>query len=85
MNREFIKNTIDEQETQINISYAGSAIHFYTSRKSIFERITKQIGEATKIYYTHGKISGAMWIIPFTDKDKLRKILSRPTLIGKLE
>ena len=84
-NREFEKNTIEEQETQINLGYAEKTVRVYTSRKSIYERITRQIGEATKIYYIHGKISGAEWIIQFADKEKLRKVLSRPILIGKME
>lgn len=84
-NREQIKEKTDTQETQINIDYIERTVYFYTSKKGIFKRITKQIGEATKIHYIHGEISGATWIIPFAHKDKLRKILSRPTLIGKLE
>lgn len=82
---EFEKNYIQEQETQINIDYAERQVQLYTSKKSIYERMTKQIGEAAKIYYIHGKISGAEWIIPYADKEKLRKVLSRPILIGKME
>lgn len=82
---EFEKNYIQEQETQINIDYAERQVQLYTSKKSIYERMSKQIGQAEKIYYIQGKVSGARWIVKFADKEKLRKVLSRPILIGKME
>ena len=67
---EFEKNYIQEQETQINIDYAERQVQLYTSKKSIYERMTKQIGQAAKIYYIQGKVSGAKWIVKFEKKEK---------------
>lgn len=79
-------NTVpEEQETIINVDYAGSKVSIYTSKKSIYERISKKIGQPKNTYYTDKKISGANWIIPFSDKKSITSILSRPTLIGNIK
>ena len=79
-------NTIlEEQETLINIDYFSSEVKIYTSKKSIYERIIKKIGNPTKEYIYKNKRSGAEWKIPFKDKKKITAILSRPTLIGNIK
>lgn len=85
MEDKFYKAEYEEQETIINIDYAGSKASIYTSRESIGKRIQKKIGQPTKKYYTEGKISGVIWDIPFEDKNKITAILSRPTLIGNIK
>lgn len=75
----------EEQETIININYCKKEICLYTSRKAVYERIIKKIGEPTKKYYTDKKISGANWTIPFENKKSITTILSRPTLIGNMK
>lgn len=75
----------EEQETIININYCKKEICLYTSRKAVYERIIKKIGEPTKKYYTDKRISGANWTIPFENKKSITTILSRPTLIGNMK
>ena len=76
---------MQEQEAIINIDYYKKEISIYTSRRTVYERITKKIGGPTKQYYTDKKISAASWIIPFKDKKIITSILSRPTLIGNMK
>ena len=79
------KSIIEEQETIINIDYCKKEVSLYTSRRSVYERIAKKIGQPSRRYYTDKKISGANWIIPFDNKKKITTILSRPTLIGNMK
>ncbi len=85
MKDKFYNTDYDEQETIINIDYYKKEVSLYTSRKAVHERIIKKIGKPTKQYYTDKKISGANWIIPFSDKKSITSILSRPTLIGSIK
>lgn len=82
---DFYKTSSEEQETAINIDYYKSNVNIYTSKKSIYNRIIKKIGKPTNIYYIDKKISGANWIIPFSEKKNITAILSRPTLIGNIK
>lgn len=81
----FYNTDIEEQETNINIDYFESSVKVYTSRKAIYERLYKKIGEPKEIYYTKKKITGAKWIIPFSNKKTISSLLSRPTLIGNMK
>ena len=75
----------EEQETQINIDYAGSMISIYTSRRMTFNKLQSKLGEPSHIYYLKKKISGASWNIPFCEKRKITTVLSRPLLIGSVK
>lgn len=79
----FLDTPLEEQETSINIDYLKKETHIYTSRKTIYNRYLKVIGEATNTYYTNGKISGASWTLPFSDK-KINSLFSKTILIGGL-
>ena len=78
----FYNTSPEEQETIINIDYAQKEVNCYTSRYAVYERLKKKLGEPTQTYYTNKKISGANWIIPFSDKKVLGNIFSRPTIVG---
>lgn len=78
----FYNTSPEEQETIINIDYAQKEVNCYTSRYAVYERLKKKLGEPTQTYYTNKKISGASWIIPFSDKKVLGNIFSRPTIVG---
>ena len=80
----FYNTDYEEQETIVNVDYYKKVVSLYTSRKAVYERIVKKIGEPTKKYYTDKRISGANWVIPFKDKKRLANIFSRPTIIGSL-
>lgn len=81
----FYNTAIEEQETVIIIDYFESKLKVYTSRKSIYKKICRKIGEPNETYYTNGKISGAKWDIPFSDKKTISAVLSRPTLIANIK
>ncbi len=75
---------LEEQETNINIDYFKNRTIVYSSRKKQIERLTKELGKPKETYYTKGMISGASWEIPFDDKKRTAKALSRPLLIGQM-
>ncbi len=79
----FYDTSLEEQETNINIDYLTKEAHLYTSRKTIYNRYKKTLGEPTQTYYTNKKISGAKWVIPFHDK-KINNLFSKTILIGGL-
>ena len=85
MNEQFYNTAYEEQETIINIDYAGSKVFVYISRRGIYEKIKKKIGKPTKKHITQNKISGATWEIPFEEKKKISTVLSRPLLIGNIK
>lgn len=72
---------IEEQETIINIDYSRKSVILYTSKTTLMKRLTKEIGEADKVYTTKNKISGKEWETNFKDKKKLSKLISRPRLV----
>lgn len=71
----------DEQETVINIDYFEKTLTFYTTRKSVAERIKKKVGEPTSIDKTNGKISGVTYVRNLHDED-IKKFLSVSSIIG---
>ena len=75
----------EEQETQINIDYAGGVISIYTSRRMTYNKIKSKLGEPSHIYYLKKGISGASWKIPFSEKRKITTVLSRTLLIGSVK
>lgn len=81
----FYDVSLEEQETIINIDYYKKQVLIYTSRKVVYDRIVKKLGDPFKIYYSKGQISGANWIIPFKNKKNITSILSRPILIGDMK
>lgn len=83
--KSFYNTDLKEQETVINIDYYESTVKAYTSKKSIYDRLCRKIGEPQEIFYTKGKISGAKWQVSFSDKKFISAILSRPTLIGNIK
>ena len=71
----------DEQETIINIDYCEKTINVYTSRKQVWERLKKKIGEPTDKYVSNGKIYAVNYKRNLFDKD-VAKFLSKMLLIG---
>ena len=80
----FYKTSKEEQETIINIIYSKKELSIYTSRKSVYERIKRKLGDPNKIYYTQRKITGVRWNIPLKDKKRVKIVLSRPNIIGQI-
>ena len=80
----FDKTILEEQETLVNISYADKCTDVYTSKKSVYFRLLEKLGEPTKKFYLQNRVSGASWVIPFSDKQRTGYALSRPLLIGNI-
>ena len=79
----FYNTDLDEQETTTVIDYLKKEVTIYTSRKTIYNRYLKVLGNPTKTYTTNKQISGAKWVIPFQDK-KVNYLFSKTILIGGL-
>ena len=79
----FYNTDLDEQETTTVIDYLKKEVTIYTSRKTIYNRYLKVLGNPTKTYLTNKQISGAKWVIPFQDK-KVNYLFSKTILIGGL-
>jgi hypothetical protein len=80
----FYKTLPQEQETIVNISYFDEETTIYTSRKQQIERLLKELGKPEQVYYIDKAITGCSWKIPFSDKKRTAKCLSRPLLIGEI-
>lgn len=74
----------DEQETTINIDYHDKTITLYTSRRSIAQKLEREIGKATKIDYTNNSISGITYKRKIDSKDT-KKLLSKGLLVGQIK
>ena len=85
MEKEFLNNSFEEQETIINILYAESVVSFYTSRKITYKRLYKKLGKPNVVYYTGDSITGARWDVPFCEKKKISSVFSRALLIGNVK
>lgn len=75
----------EEQETTINIDYSKRLLCIYSSKKSVIQRLSIKLGEATKTEHIKKSITGAKWEIPFADKKRISISLSRPLLIGQMK
>ena len=77
-------NTIpEEQETNVYIDHSKKKAKCYTSRYAVYNRLIKKLGEPTRVYKTDKKISGAMWEVPFSDKKRVKVLLSMTMIIGQ--
>ena len=55
MQEKFIDTIREEQETQINISYSEKEVDIYTSRKVVFNKLIKKLGQPSKTFYYKDK------------------------------
>ena len=55
--KNFCNTDLDEQETIIHIDYFHKHVNAYTSKKSIYERLCRKIGNPQETYYTKNKIT----------------------------
>lgn len=81
----FYNTSVEEQETIISIDYYAKALHIYSSRKSVIQRLYNKLGEPSKTDYINKSVTGASWQIPFEDKKKITIALSKPLLIGQMK
>ena len=78
-----IRNSLQEQETTINLDYFEGKVYLYTSRNSVAQKLEKELGKPTSIETTEkGNITGVNYERYFTDKD-VKKLLSKMILIAK--
>lgn len=71
----------DEQESIIRIDYYDKTLTFYTSRKSVAERLRKKVGEPTKTDIQNDLVTGVTYIRNLHDKD-VKQFLSVSSIIG---
>lgn len=71
----------EEQETIININYCDRTIMFYTSRKSVANKIEKKIGKPDKIYKIQEKKCGIEYKRKLSDEN-IKQFLSIANIIG---
>lgn len=80
--KKYYKSNIEEQESIINVDYFERKIKIYSSQNEVLKRLEKKLGEPQRTFTTKGLISGAEWIISFSDRRSITSALSRPLLIG---
>lgn len=71
-----LKISLEEQESTINIDYFSQIVDIFTSRKEVYRDLLKAIGEPDRQSFVKGKVVGGCWRIPFSEREKIRKILS---------
>lgn len=78
----FYNTSLAEQETIINFDYMSKEVHIYTSQRAVAKRLIDRVGQPTKIDRVGTAVASCKWILPFSEKRKITKLLSRPLLIG---
>lgn len=79
----FYNTPLEEQETNIYIDHLTKQISCYTSRYAVYNRLIKKLGDPLHEYYMGGKVCGAKWSVPFSDKKGVKTILSMTIVIGQ--
>lgn len=79
----FYNTPLEEQETNIYIDHLMKEVSCYTSRYAVYNRLIKKLGEPKKTYYMEGKVCGAKWSVPFSDKKRVKTMLSMTIVIGQ--
>lgn len=74
----------NEQETDIIIDYAAKVVTVYTSRYSVYDKLSKKISNPDETDYVGKKIASATWRIPFDNKNVAR-IFSKCLMIGNMK
>lgn len=72
----YVNKKIEELETIISFNYELKHVSVYSTRTATIKKLTKAIGSANKIDYVGGKIYSSEWIIPFLQREKIKKVLS---------
>lgn len=67
---------IEEKETIINFNYSEECLIIYTTNQSTGKKLTKKIGQPSRIDYKEGMIQSEEWKIPFKERDNMKKCLS---------
>ncbi len=75
--------SLEEQETTINVDYFSKTISAFTSKKSVYDKWCKDLGEPIEIATEKGRIVGGTWRIPAEDRNITKKIFSISTVVPK--
>ena len=75
--------SLEEQETTINVDYFDNTVSAFTSKKSVYDKWCKDLGEPTKLAREKGKVVGGIWRISFLDRQKIKKVFSILNVIPK--
>ena len=66
----------EEKESILNFDDFAEILHSYTRNQATGNKIKKKIGEPTKTDYIKGQIFSMTWDIPFSDRERIRQVLS---------
>lgn len=66
----------DEKETIINFDYFEECLTIFTTNQMTARKLTKKVGQPSKIDYYQGQITSEEWRIPFKEREHLKKSLS---------
>ena len=66
----------EEKESILNFDDFAEILHCYTRNQATGNKIKKKIGEPTKTDYIKGQIFSMTWDIPFSDRERIRQVLS---------
>ena len=66
----------EEKESILNFDDFGEMLHCYTRNQATGNKLKKKIGEPTKTDYIKGHIFSMAWDIPYSDRERIRQVLS---------
>lgn len=77
MKNNLYNKKIKETESIINFDYSLNNVSIYSSRNATIKKLFNLLGNPTRVNYVdNNKIYDAEWVIPFSDRFRIRKILS---------
>lgn len=72
----FATKSNDEIESIITFDNFDRKVNVYSTRNATIKKLIKYLGEPTNISYKNNEIFDAEWDIPFSDRVRIRKLLS---------
>lgn len=69
-----------EMETTINVLYEENVISVYTNKPDLQKQLCKAIGEPEKEFVKGKSILASRWIIPFSEKSKISKMMLKANI-----
>ena len=72
----YAQKSNNETESIITFDNYEKKVNVYSTRNATIKKLIKQLGKPANISYINGQIFDAEWDIPFSDRVKIRKLLS---------
>ena len=74
--KQYASKSNEEIESIITFDNYEKKVNVYSTRNSTITKLIKSIGKPTNIWYKGNQIFDAEWNIPFSDRIRIRKVLS---------